>query len=66
MINFWAFPWLFYFKKPQGDPLLVQAVNTSVRMEDVFHSCTFAMETSSVSMVQMSLLAVEVSIKKQQ
>lgn len=31
-------------------------------MEDVFHSGSFAMEPSSVSMAQMNLLAVEVSI----
>lgn len=33
-------------------------------MEDVFHSGSFAMEPTIVSMAQMSLLAVEVSIIK--
>lgn len=50
-------------QKPQEDPLLVQAVNTSVRMEDVFHSSSYAMESSSVSMAQMSQVAVAVSLQ---
>lgn len=50
-------------QKPQEDPLLVQAVSTSVHMEDVSHSTTCVMESNSVSMAQMSPVAVEVSLQ---
>ena len=52
------------FKKPQGDPSLVQAVSTSVQMGHVYYSASCAMESSSVSMAQMSPAAVEVSTTK--
>lgn len=50
-------------QKPQEDRLLVQAVSTSVLMEDVSHCATCAMESSSVSMAQMSPVAVEVLLQ---